>query len=289
MTLTRAQVQTPTGTPYFLDNVSKALGDQLKHDPISIYTQKVNLFYRKNLHQPLDVLSELSSWFSRSQQPTRSQVKAAMILTVDDDYSIKAGGGAISDNLFSSSLKWLQAHPVTGEDIEPVLIKKHSTCFEDVLITWADIEYLINNTLTPHQHQSKEVEYVEGVVLMLHRGYHSGRINTQPTGKRQIIQETFTDTHVAQLVKLLHTPARRAIASQQINQHQNAQERFLSPFLSGENGISDHRDYGRVDPVATALHIAQARKQITAWDTVRKAVLGEVTRSKSKSVQLGLF
>ena len=291
MTLTRAQVQTPTGTLYFLDNVSKALGEQLKHNPIQIYTQKVNLFYRKNLHQPLDVLSEMRDWFCRLKQPSRSQVKAALIYTIDEDYTIKAGGGAISDNLFSSSLKWLQAHPVTGEDCEPVLIKKHSACFDDVLITWADIDYLINNTLTPHQQQSKEVEYVEGVVLMLHRGYHSGRINTQPTGKHQIIQEDFTQGRADQLVRLINTPARLLIASQQITRHQQNGENFLRPFLAAETGILSNRDFKKIDPIATARFIADYRKKIKAWDTVRQAIKGDIRQAvtKAASFQLALF
>lgn len=79
------------------------------------------------------------SWFRNFKQPDRTTVKRAMIWKYED-YGIKSGGGSLSDNVWSATLSTTIDN--NGIDRDVVLIKKWSTKFENVLITFEELESL---------------------------------------------------------------------------------------------------------------------------------------------------
>src|SRR5690606_14889254 len=122
----------------------------------------------------ISVISQLRMWYGDLKQPTEAQVRRALILVIDEDYALKSGGESASDNIFSSSLKWMQANPKSGLDYEPVLIKKWSRNFKDVLITFEEIVELWNLTITSKEKKEQDEDNILGALGML---IHNCRIN----------------------------------------------------------------------------------------------------------------
>lgn len=260
------QLIAPSGQSYFLDRVDKALKSEIKRNPTAIYDKKVNLFFRRNSQDPISLVSELRGWFGGIKQPTRQQVKSALVLTVDEDYSLKAGGGAISDNLFSSSLKWLQAHPVTGLDYEPVIIKKHSANFEDVLITFDDIMFLISQTLTVAQVRTNEVEDIDGRLCMVVRGLTVGTIPMSAANNTRTKLYPFTPEYQQILLSRIDNPAKVQTALGLIGQHKARLHQHLDWITQEGNEILGADN--QLCPQRTAIHSHEYRTKLIVWNTV---------------------
>jgi hypothetical protein len=129
-----------------------------------------SLFNKKNIND-IDIISELRLWFTTIKQPTKNIVDKAMILIIDNDYAIKHCGESKSDSIYCSSLKWLQANPKTGLDYEPIIFKKWSTNFNDVLITFKDIENIFETTLTNAEKNLKLINTTRSLIGELFRNY----------------------------------------------------------------------------------------------------------------------
>ena len=258
---------TPGGTAYILNALGTAQQSQAKRDDMWLYTNRVNFFYRKNLTDPLSTLAELRMWFSTIRQPTQQQVRQAMILTIDEDYSIKAGGGAKSDQLYSSSLRWLQAHPVTGLDWEPVIIKKFSTRFEDVLITLADIEYLIKQTLTVEETRRGLIDDIETRVAVVCHSLRTGTIRMSQDEKT-VRDVPFTEQIRDTILSHINTPERQSIAFAFIQkQIEKATAHIAWVNAPGHGILGDTLD--TVCPVKTATHVATYRQSIHHYEAIR--------------------
>jgi hypothetical protein len=169
------------GNTYHIDKLPVAEGKtksstRLKKDDYMLANEKTFIFFKKNIHD-FEIANEMRDFFHRIKQPSESKVREAMIIIIDEDYAIKSGGDSKSDHIYSSSFKWMQASPTTGEDIEPVLLKKFSKNFEDVLITLEEIEFLILNSLTEKEKIQKAKNDVESMITFLARTIQRGKYN----------------------------------------------------------------------------------------------------------------
>ena len=242
-----------------------------KADSLFLYRNRANLFFLRNLGDPLTTLAELRHWFGTIRQPSREQVKRAMILTVDEDYSIKAGGGAIADNMFSSSLKWLQAHPVTGEDYEPVIIKKFSDRFEDVLITLSDIEFLIEKTLTDNQIRQQQIEDIQNRVASVCHATASGTIRKSEKGQPAKLVP-FTDEFRQLILSRIDTEEKKAVAFAFIEQQKTRLREHIEWVSMPGHGILGNGN--TVCPVRTALYVEQTRQHIRRYESIAGELQG---------------
>lgn len=134
----------------------KALG--LKAQPTSgmvdftLCRHNVTVYNHKYMMQG-DFSNEgiVNGFFSDLKQPNKSKVDQAMLLVIDEDYALKAGGECHGDSQYSSSYKILIADPKTGLDKEVVVMKKWSTNFQDIIITAKEIRELFRANLTQKQ------------------------------------------------------------------------------------------------------------------------------------------
>lgn len=141
-------------------------------------------FHPRHLHDGYESLSWVYSFFCDLEVPTEKKVRGAMILTLQDNtgegpenkYSIKAGGGSASDSTFVSSYSILVAHPTTGEDTWVVLMKKYSTVFSEVLISYEEIKALFDACASKEQKQERDAEYARDCVAYLLRGVQYGKV-----------------------------------------------------------------------------------------------------------------
>lgn len=118
----------------------------------------------------------INGFFSRIKQPTRKQVCDAMLLIIDEDYALKAGGESSSDNQYSSSFKILIADPKTGLDKEVVVIKKWSKTFENVLITAKEISRLFRANLSSAEKQVIRQDDMKTMIAMTLRAFSGFKI-----------------------------------------------------------------------------------------------------------------
>ena len=77
----------------------------------------------------------------------------------------------------------MQASPINGEDIEPVILKKYSKKFEDVLITLDEIEYLILNSLTEKEKIQKVKNDIESNIGFLVDAIKRGKYKLRSNNK----------------------------------------------------------------------------------------------------------
>lgn len=129
------------GQRYFVNQVP----EEFEKKPEWFLAQhKINVFFAKHLNEYVQPAAEMRSWFNDKNQPTESQVRRAMIWGYDQfgDYQIKAGGGAIADNIFISQLKITIEDSRTGFDKDVILLKKYSNNFDEVLITIDEVQKL---------------------------------------------------------------------------------------------------------------------------------------------------
>lgn len=131
-----------------------------------------------------DDLSWIAGFFEDIKQPTENHVQRAMVLTLTEGskedqfhwYSLKAGGGSVSDHIFSSSFSILIADPSTGEDKKVVLLKKYSTQFENVLITFNELAALFEACSSPAQRRERDTTHAKDVLALLVRASLQGTL-----------------------------------------------------------------------------------------------------------------
>ncbi len=211
------------------------------------------VFQKKNIND-IAVISQLRMWFDDLKQPTEAQVRRAMILIIDEDYAIKSGGESASDNIYSSSLKWMQAHPVSGLDYEPVIIKKWSTNFNDVLITFKEIEELWNLTITPEEKEEENIDTIIGCLGML---VGNCRVNKHDMKGRE------TDWILTYLDKF---DKKKILKQLEIIRNRRKDE--CDTFISTKNGILGD-DFETVCPIKTQKHIDDMQNNILSCETVK--------------------
>jgi hypothetical protein len=141
-------------------------------------------FHPQHLHDGFDDLAWLNGFFSDIDQPTENEVRRAMLMvkTIDrgdgpmEKYSLKSGGGTCSDSIFCSSLSIVISHPETGEDTWRVLMKKYSTDFKDILITYKELCDLFEIASSKEHKSSRDKGYAKDVVGFLLGSCYSGKI-----------------------------------------------------------------------------------------------------------------
>lgn len=146
-------------------------------------SEEVDYFLAKRKHfifnpkhvKDFDDLGWILGFFD-FQQPKEERVRQAMIWSIDDAcpgdwaynrYMIKSGGGSKSDSCFSSSFSVLTASETTGLDTWSVLVKKHSTRFDDVLITGEEISRLFEMSSTEPQRDKRDRQYAFDILKFL--------------------------------------------------------------------------------------------------------------------------
>lgn len=157
-------------------------------------------FHPRHLHDGYETLSWVYSFFHGLAVPSEDQVRRAMILQLSDNtgegpenkYSIKAGGGSASDSIFVSSYSILVAHPKTGEDTWVVLMKKYSTRFSEVLISYEEIKNLFDLVATKAQKKERDAEYARDCVSLLLRGVNHGSVPSSKGNSKKCDQAFIT-------------------------------------------------------------------------------------------------
>jgi predicted kinase len=158
-----------SGAKFYLNAVPADIKEKIKTD-YDKSKQDVSIFFKKNIYEtPTDIIGQIRNWYDNLKQPTEKQVRNAMLLIIDEDYALKAGGESSSDHQYSSSLKWIQSSPTTGEDVEPVIVKRHSSKFENVLIKLEDLEDLFDATYSDTELEEKRIDDLKGVIGMWRR------------------------------------------------------------------------------------------------------------------------
>jgi len=136
---------------YFVDGIpekkKKELGVFWKTDYV-LAQNNVCFYNHKHTQGDADIIAQLRSFYTGLEQPSENKVRRAMILIIDEDYALKAGGEGASDCIYSASLRICIADPTTGEDKDVVLVKKYSTKFENVLIQLKEVEDLFEACLS---------------------------------------------------------------------------------------------------------------------------------------------
>lgn len=133
------------------------------HNDVSILSLK-NLRLNKGA-TPLEATEFFLGWFEDIKQPTEKKVRDAMLLVIRDvenefRYTLKAGGGAASDNMFSSSVQCLVMDK-DGNDKMVTFFTKYSSKFENVLITLDELHTAIINNMSPEETTKAEIEEVQ--------------------------------------------------------------------------------------------------------------------------------
>jgi hypothetical protein len=181
---------------YYVNGVSGELKDLLDRTMSKerkahlLFEQPEAVFFynHKNFQGNPDYLGDAVGILENIKQPTADRVRHAMIWGLgyageSFDYMIKAGGESGSDNMFSSSLSVMIAHPKTGLDTDVVILKKYSTKIEDVYITEAEVRALYKLCQTPDETKKVNQTKVKGGVGMLWRSFQGFKVNIGKTSK----------------------------------------------------------------------------------------------------------
>lgn len=121
------------------------------HTDYQMALKNVKLYNHRFTNGELDIISQVRSLYDKIKQPTEGDVRRAMLMLINEDYALKAGGESSSDRIYSSSLGIWIADPKTGEDKKVALIKKYSTTFSEVLITMEELDDLFEICLSPKE------------------------------------------------------------------------------------------------------------------------------------------
>jgi len=237
---------------FYINSIPKApTGRNYTDYELAIMDTKV--FNKRKIHD-IGVISQLRMWYDDLKQPTESQVRRAMILIIDEDYAIKSGGESASDRIYSSSLKWMQAHPISGLDYEPVLIKKWSTNFNDVLITFKEIEELWNLTITPEEKEEENEDSIIGCLGMLIGNYRVNKHNMEGRKTDWILTylDRFDKNKTIKQLDIIY----------------NRRKEEYDTFISTKNGILGD-DLNNVCPIKTQKHIEDLQNNILSCETIR--------------------
>lgn len=214
-------------------HINKLPESNHKKNDFILSQEKTFLFFKKNVHD-IEIISQIRSFFSNLRQPSETDVRQAMLLIIDEDYALKSGGESMSDHIFSSSFKWLQADPKTGLDIEPILIKKYSKNFKDVLITLEEIEFLIENTLTEPEKEQKRKSDIESMVGFLVHSIKTGKYNSDI--KKRLTFTNEVKNKVLSKIKDLNFDNYATIF---INKMIKRVNEYSTSFRNGNNAILD--------------------------------------------------
>jgi hypothetical protein len=245
---------------FYINSLPKAPSNR-KYTDFDLAKMNAKVFNKKNIHD-INVISQLRMWFDDLKQPTEAQVRRAMILLIDEDYALKSGGESASDKIYSSSLKWMQAHPTSGLDYEPVIIKKWSTNFEDVLITFKEIEELWNLTITPKEKEETDIDNIIGCLGML---VGNCRVNKHDMKGRETdwiltYLQRYNEKDILKQLDIIH----------------DRRKADCDNFISTGNGILGN-DLNTVCPIKTQNHIDDMQNNILSCETVRTLLTSKGT------------
>ena len=139
-------------------------------------------------------------------------------------------------------------------DYEPVIIKKWSTNFEDVLITFKDIEELWNQTITPEEKNEEETDNIIGALGML---MHNYRTNNHTNKNHR------TDWIIPYLKKF---DTKRVL--KELDIIYNKRKKECEEYISSGNGILGD-DFKTICPIKTEKYISDMKKNIEVCETIK--------------------
>lgn len=253
---------------YYVNGVSGELKDLLdrtsrerKNQVLFEQPEAVCFYNHKNFQGNPDYLGDAVGILQDIKQPSAQQVRLAMIWGLGYagetmDYAIKAGGESASDSMFSSSLKVMIAHPVTGLDTDVVVLKKYSTNIEDVYITEAEVRALYKLCQTPEETKKVNQTKVEGGVGMLWRSFQGFKVNIGRTSK------IATKKQVEMMTKFLFEVGTPEAIEAQINKIIKSKNRDLGITLNEEASSS-----------TTAGFHAEAREKLALLEQFKVSLL----------------
>ena len=248
---------------YYVDgfpaDLKKQLGGRWNSD-WELAKRNVNFYNHKYTNGESDTVSQLRSLYKDITQPSEGLVKRAMLLIINEDYALKAGGESASDAIYSSSLRICIADPKTFEDKDVVLIKKYSTKFSDVLITMPEIEALFEGSLSPKEKTGVLQDEAFSIVREFKVRELGGKSNFHD-GKRLMSLE-FAE-------KMLALYKKRGVSLEMYNKAIDSKTAYLERELNyeiiedvaGKNKTKEHYD-------RTLRHI-EALKKVRAFITER--------------------
>lgn len=129
--------------------------------------------------------------FNAITQPSENEVRKALIKTlaintgdgVSEKYMLKAGGGTASDSIYISSFSMLTSDAKTGYDKWVVVMKKYSTDFSDVLITYKELYSLLELCADPIHIEARDYEFCVDYLKHITRATRENAIETN-SGKK---------------------------------------------------------------------------------------------------------
>lgn len=239
---------------------------------------KFNFFNPKHLHNGFQDLEWVSGFFKDLKQPTENDVRRAMLLSISDysgdgsdhRYCLKAGGGSMSDSQYSSSLSILIANRKSGLDQWVVLIKKFSTVFSEVIITYQDIHALFEMIATAGQKETYNLDQAKGIVGLLYRAVHTGKMN-YTTGRKRISEQ-----EIERLIETVKGQQKATHLQTAINRIEDNLKRELTYELI-ENQPGDNARYK-----------ARTKEQLRSIQKLRTLFFPEFDRPKVSLEQLQL-
>lgn len=237
------------GKKYYVNGASGELKNLLdrtnkERKEVVLFQQPepVSFYNHKNFQGNPDYLGDAVGILENVKQPTADQVRHAMIWGLGYpgeglDYAIKAGGESASDSMFSSSLRVMIAHPVTGLDTNVVVLKKYSQNIKDVYITEDEVRALFKLCQSPEETAKVNQTKVEGGVCLLWRNFQGFKINI--SGKEVIANKKQIDS----IEKFLFSIGTPEAIEAQINRMIEGRKRDLGVTLNEELSSSTTEEF----------------------------------------------
>lgn len=182
------------------------------------------IFHKNNVNEaPEFYLDSVCQFFDGYDQPSESRIRKALLWkhydpNCDTEYSIKAGGGSASDNLFESIIK--------VDDV--AVLKKYSIKFDSVLINKEELNSYIQ-PLIPKENVISDHIYK---LVMLTKDYMADKIQNEVNW-----DELFQSSYLSQseLIKKYKENVRKAY-QRKVNDKATSVKEYKTKFkiLHGE-------------------------------------------------------
>lgn len=204
------------------------------------------VFHKRNVkNNPAFYLDSVCQFFDDFKQPTENRIRKALLWkhydpNCDTEYSIKAGGGSASDNLFESIIK------VDGVAV----LKKYSIKFDSVLINKEELNSYIQ-PLIPKENVISDHIYK---LVMLTKDYMAGKIQNEVNWN-----ESFQSSYLSQseLIKKYKENVRKAY-QRKVNDKATSVEEYKTKFKILDNE-TDEDIKKKVD---------QDKKTLEVWEKI---------------------
>jgi hypothetical protein len=224
-----SQITLDDGTVFYIDQLPEGIVKTTRPGRYSehqLVAKGVNIFFLKNVVDDESALNIAATELEDTKQPTEKDVRRAMLLKIGYEgfwYALKAGGETASDHMYSSSLSMDMEGP-NGEDVEKVIIKKHNTDFEKVLITGAEIREIKRKILKFKRSVKMREDEVQGLIDFLISAQAKGKYETSSKGKStgfEDYNEVFKERIIEKILDLGNEKVIKEAVKFRIDQHQH--------------------------------------------------------------------